>query len=101
MIRESALCTCLLLVAAMAMVAQSRQESLNRCRSSDPDAKITGCTALIQAGRDTTENLSVIYNNRGTAYDDKGDYDRAIQDFNEAQSLLPRSPDPELGLARV
>jgi hypothetical protein len=38
-----------------------------------PTPKITGCTALIQAGQDTTENLSVIYNNRGTGYDDKGD----------------------------
>jgi tetratricopeptide (TPR) repeat protein len=57
----------------------------------DPDAKITGCTALIQAGQNTTENLSVIYNNRGTAYDDKGDYDHAIQDFNEAIHLNPNA----------
>jgi len=90
-IRKSALCTCLLLGAAMAAVGQSRQESLNKCRSVDPDAKIAGCTALIQAGQDTTENLSVIYNNRGTAYDDKGDYDRAIQDLNEAIQLNPHA----------
>lgn len=73
------------------MVAQSRQESLNRCRSSDPDTKITGCTALIQEAHDTAKNLSVIYNNRGTAYDDKGDYDHAIQDFNEAVHLDPNA----------
>ena len=91
MIRKSALSTCLLLGAAMAAIGQSRQESLNKCRSLDPDAKIIGCTALIQAGQDTTENLSVIYNNRGTAYDDKGDYDRAIQDFNEAVRLDPNA----------
>ena len=89
MICKSALCTCLLLGAAIAAMGQSRQESLNNCRSVDLDVKITGCTALIQAGQDTTENLSVIYNNRGTAYDDKGDYDRAIQDFNEAIRLNP------------
>jgi tetratricopeptide (TPR) repeat protein len=86
---KSALCTCLLLGAAIAAMGQSRQESLNKCGSVDPDVKITGCTALIQAGQDTTEKLSVIYNNRGAAYDDKGDYDRAIQDFNEAIHLGP------------
>lgn len=91
MIRKSALCSCLLLGAAMAAMGQSRQESLDRCRSADPDAKINGCTALIQAGQDTTESLSVIYNNRGIAYDDKGDYDRAIQDFSEAIHLNPNA----------
>jgi tetratricopeptide (TPR) repeat protein len=86
---KSALCTCLLLGAAIAAMGQSRQENLNKCRSVDPDVRITGCTALIQANQDTTGNLYVIYNNRGSAYDDKGDYDRAIQDFNEAIDLDP------------
>jgi tetratricopeptide (TPR) repeat protein len=88
-IRKSALSTCLLLGAAMAAMGQSRQESLDKCRSADSDTKISGCTALIQASQDTRENLSVIYNNRGSAYDDKGDYDHAIQDFNEAIHLKP------------
>ena len=88
-IRGSALCTCLILGAAMAAMGQSRQESLNKCWSVDPDAKITGCTALIQAAQDTTENLSVIYVVRGEAYKDKGDYDDAIRDFNETIRLNP------------
>ena len=37
----------------------------------------------------------------GTARDDAAELNVAVQDFNEAQSLLPKSPDPELGLARV
>jgi tetratricopeptide (TPR) repeat protein len=73
----------------MASMGQSRQESLTKCRSVDPDSQIPGCTALIQAGQDKTENLSVIYVIRGEAYKDKGDYDRAIQDFNEAIHLNP------------
>ena len=91
MIRKSALCTCLLVGAAIVAMGQGRQESLNKCGSGDPDTKITGCTALIQAGQNTTETLSVIYNNRGTAFDDKGDYDRAIRDFNEAIRLNPNA----------
>lgn len=67
----------------------SGQENLNKCRSTDPDTKIAGCTALIQTGKTTAENLSTFYNNRGAAYDDKHDYDHAIQDYNEAIRLDP------------
>jgi len=36
------------------------------------------------------ERLAAAFNNRGTLYDDKGDYDRAIEMFNEAIRLNPR-----------
>jgi tetratricopeptide (TPR) repeat protein len=79
-----------LLGAAMAALGQSRQENLNKCRSADPATRITGCTALIQAGQETQENLSTAYEIRGVAYDDKGDYDHAIPDLNESIRLNPR-----------
>lgn len=87
MIRKSALCTCLLLGAAMAAMAQSAQENLAKCKSTAPDVRIAGCTALIQPGLLTPENRSVIYLYRGNAYEEKGDHDHAIQDFNEAIHL--------------
>jgi predicted Ser/Thr protein kinase/tetratricopeptide (TPR) repeat protein len=37
----------------------------------------------------------------GTAHHSAAELNEAIQDFNEAQTLLTRSPDPQLGLARV
>ena len=37
----------------------------------------------------------------GTVHLNAALLDEAVRDFDEAQSLLPRSPDPELGLARV
>lgn len=37
----------------------------------------------------------------GTGHRDTGALMQAVQDFNDAQRLLPHSPDPELGLARV
>jgi tetratricopeptide (TPR) repeat protein len=79
----------------------SRRENLIKCQSADPDTRIAGCTALIQTGQDTPRNLSVIYNNRGSAYNTKRDYDRAIQDFNEAIRLNPNDSDNyrELGIA--
>jgi Flp pilus assembly protein TadD len=78
-----------LLGAAMVAIGQGRQENVNRCEAGDLDARIVACTALIQAGQDTTEHLSFIYDNRGFAYNRKGDYDRAIQDYNEAIRLNP------------
>ena len=92
LIRKSALSTCLLLGAALTAMEQSRQENLIKCQSVDPDAKIAGCTALIQAGEDTTKNRATIYGSRGVGYYSKGDYDRAVQDTNQAILLNPIEP---------
>jgi serine/threonine protein kinase len=37
----------------------------------------------------------------GTAHNSTPELNLAVEDFNEAQRLMPKSPDPELGLARV
>jgi eukaryotic-like serine/threonine-protein kinase len=37
----------------------------------------------------------------GTAHNSIPELNLAVEDFNEAQRLMPKSPDPELGLARV
>lgn len=89
MIVKSTLYTCLLLCTALAAVGQSRRENLKSCLSSDPDASIAGCTALIQAGKESTSSLAGVYNHRGNAYIRKGDYDRAIQDRDEEIRLNP------------
>jgi tetratricopeptide (TPR) repeat protein len=85
---KPALCACFLTGLALA-VGCSSQENWNKCQSTDPEVKLAGCTALIQAKNVTTANLSSVYNNRGAAYVDKRDYDRAIQDYNEAIRLNP------------
>jgi len=77
------------LIALALAVGCSSQENWNKCQSTDPEVKIAGCTALIQAKNATIANLSSAYNNRGAAYADKRDYDRAIQDYNEAIRLNP------------
>jgi tetratricopeptide (TPR) repeat protein len=51
---------------------------------------ISGCTTVIQSGRENTENLAVAFNNRGNAYSDKGDLERAIQDYDQAIRLNPQ-----------
>lgn len=68
---------------------QTRNENLRRCDEGDADASIGGCTALIQSGQESNQNLSIQHYNRGWAYSKKGNYDRAIQDYDEAIRLNP------------
>src|SRR3984957_13629550 len=99
MIRKSVLCTYLWLAMAMLALGQDTQQNMQKCQSGSPDARITSCTTLIQAGLLTTlqtglflpERRSVVYNNRGVAHTDKGDYERGIRDYNEAIHLNPNS----------
>ena len=56
-------------------------------QNKDQDRSIRGCTLIIE-GRAKGKNASA-FNNRGVAYDDKGDYDRAIADYDQA--IAPRS----------
>jgi tetratricopeptide (TPR) repeat protein len=61
------------------------------CTSPDAtnDQTIAGCTADIKSGDFDAANLSAIYTNRGLAYDSKGQYDLAIQDYDQAVKLAP------------
>lgn len=92
-------CICLLLGAALSAAGESKRENQKKCVSSDPDTSIAGCTALIQAGRESTAALGVAYRRRGTAYVLKGDSDRAIQDYNEAIRLKPNEANDYVGRA--
>jgi tetratricopeptide (TPR) repeat protein len=58
------------------------------------EARINGCTALIEAGQGTTTALAIAYNNRGNAYTAKRDYGRAIQDFDQSIKLNPTYTKP-------
>jgi lipoprotein NlpI len=69
--------------------AQTQQES-SWCSGAAPDLQIEGCTALIQSGQLPGKYLAFAYNNRGIAYDEKKDFDRAIADFTEAIRLDPK-----------
>lgn len=71
--------------------AQSQQQ-IDWCNGKDsvgPDRVISGCTAIIQSKEQNPNDLSTAFNNRGNAYYDKKDYDRAIADYNEALRLDP------------
>lgn len=70
------------------------QQQMDWCENKDyaylADLQLNGCTALIQSGRWSGNDLALIFNNRGNAYSDKNDYDRAIADFSQAIRLDPK-----------
>src|SRR5579863_1741795 len=92
MIRASIVCASLVLAFALCAAAQSRDENWNKCKASDPDASVSGCTALIQSGQESTDNQASAFYNRGVAYHDKKQLDAAMSDLNEAIRLKPDFP---------
>jgi tetratricopeptide (TPR) repeat protein len=55
--------------------------------------QISGCTTLIQSGKEKRTDLAGDFFNRGSAYDFAGDPDRAIPDYDQAIKLAPKNAD--------
>jgi len=56
---------------------------------SDRDVKIRGCSRLIDSGVLSASDLAIAHSERGTAFSDKGDLDRAIADYSKAIQIRP------------
>lgn len=74
--------------------AQSTPDA-ERCAtiSGNPDLAIQHCTRAIESGKFSGEPLSRLYFNRGIEAAAKGDFDRAIADYDAALKLNPKSAD--------
>ncbi|MBO0712076.1 MAG: tetratricopeptide repeat protein [Acetobacteraceae bacterium] len=59
-----------------------------------PDLRISGCTNVIQSGRESARRMAIAFNNRRNAYCAEKDDDKAIVDATRAIEL-----DPQYGLA--
>jgi hypothetical protein len=57
---------------ALPVAAQTEDENVARCVSSDPDTRIAACTALIQSGEWNSETEASWHLARGNAYNSKG-----------------------------
>jgi tetratricopeptide (TPR) repeat protein len=74
-----------------AVVAQTSKEWRQCSGGEGPiaDVVISGCSAVIEAGHGSPKQLATAFNNRGVAYKFKGEYDHALEDYNQAILLNP------------
>jgi tetratricopeptide (TPR) repeat protein len=70
---------------------QAATEPLGDCSSdrADRDSTIEACTALLQSAKLNSADRADAFVSRGDTYAAKGQYDRAIQDYDEAIRLVP------------
>ena len=54
-----------------------------------PEASISGCSAMIQSGKYTGEELASVFNNRGIAHFKNGEFEMAVRDYDQAIRLSP------------
>ena len=82
----------LLALAGSALVSPARADDVvDTCAKGHGDAKIDACTKAIKSGRWRGRDIAWAYVNRGWAYEDRKDHDRAIADETEAIRLDPKN----------
>ncbi len=66
-------------------------DDADRCarETANFDLKIQYCSRAIQSGELSQRELALTFSNRGNVYYRKGQYDRAIKDYNQAIRLAP------------
>ena len=82
----------LLLFGSLAAAQSARLKNIELCNGADrtsPQPQIDGCTALIDSGDEAPRVLAIAYNNRGNAHTERGEYDRAIQDYDQSVKIDP------------
>ncbi|MCW6508295.1 tetratricopeptide repeat protein [Lichenifustis flavocetrariae] len=92
MVKHRALRASVFTLAIMALLppAFASDKALSDCVSLGVERRISGCTSFIARGKAVKPgNLAIAYDNRGSAYYAKGEFDRAIADDNKALELNP------------
>ncbi|WP_295137252.1 tetratricopeptide repeat protein [uncultured Reyranella sp.] len=70
--------------------AQGYEAFYRKCyEDAASDQVITSCTAVISRGLVDRDDLATAYKNRGDAYDDKGLFEQALEDYDRAVRTNP------------
>jgi len=89
-----------LMVVSPAAAQQSQARSWCYGNSTDVET-ISACTLVILSGRESQRNLANAYFNRGIAYKNQRDFDRAIADYTQAIQLNPKDAKPHVNRGNV
>ena len=75
--------------------AQAAAEFNQTCygATGNTERTIAACTAVIAGGSVDAKDLGAAFKIRGNAYDDSGQYDRAIEDYDHALAINPDDAD--------
>ena len=90
---SNALAGALLMIAsANTASAQTYQQLWEWCYGdSTDDQTIQGCNAVVLSNQEPQRNKGDAIGNRALAYKHKGQFDRALEDYNEAVRLSPQN----------
>lgn len=81
----------LLLIAVLLIAAApAAADDFETCAKASGDRAIAACTRAIDSGQHKDKDLASLHYNRGWEYDEKGEYKRAIEDYDRAIELNPR-----------
>jgi tetratricopeptide (TPR) repeat protein len=69
------------------LITPAAADDRDTCAKAAGDEAIAACSRAIASGKFRDKALAPLFNNRGYDYKAKGDYDRAIADYNEAIRL--------------
>jgi tetratricopeptide (TPR) repeat protein len=79
----------LIFITGFCGAATAESPDQERCALADPELSISSCTAIIDSPQEPHERLAIAFYNRGTAYTAKNQYDRAVEDLDQAIRLKP------------
>src|SRR5438034_4281791 len=86
-VRRLLIANALLFLLAGPARAQWNEDAEKCAETSIPDLALARCTRAIQSGELSEPGMAVSLNNRANAYQNKGDYVRAIADYDQAIKL--------------
>jgi lipoprotein NlpI len=89
--------TTFLTLAMLLSFRPAAADDKDACAHGSDDEAIAACTRVINSGGWAGSSLVWAYHDRGNAYRNKGDNDRAIQDYDQAIGLDPNNAYPYNG----